>query len=111
MDPRIIMFVLGATAGYAFSLYWEYRKNKNSDGKQRSGVVNVNVEEAMHYDEVLKDLQEYGANKPKMDEPLWIREIQNKYEQDRQTVVRKIREVRREEMRKKHKKERWCIDE
>ena len=102
MTPLCIIVVIAILGGYSLSLYAEYRHTKNTF-KETEEREKVNVEAAMPYDAVLEDLCRYDASKPKMDELLLIREMQKKYGQDKQAVIRRIREVRRTEIKKKER--------
>ena len=98
---------------FVSALVYNFLYRKERDRKIDSGNEEVDTETTMPYEDVLEDLCKYDASKPKMDELLLIKEMQEKYGQDRQTVIKRIREVRREEIRKrkKNKMERRCINE
>lgn len=53
------------------------------------------------YVDILKALHAYDNSSPKMDELTFVDMLQKKYNQNRKTVINKIREVRKEEARKK----------
>ena len=74
--------------------YTRKRKGKtNSDEEQR-----INYKTAayiMKYDEIYSKIEEYDNSRPKLDELKFILNLQKDYEQDEETVFRRIKEVRR----------------
>lgn len=77
------------------------RKKKGSDKTHHEQIIDFRAAAAtMKYQEIKKDIIRYDKSKPKLDELRFIDELCKKYSQEPASVLRRIREVRREYYKK-----------
>lgn len=80
------------------------RKKKGRDKSHHEQVVDFRTAAAsMRYQEIKKDIIRYDKSKPKLDELRFVDELCKKYSQEPDSVLKRIREVRREYYAKKEK--------
>lgn len=70
------------------------RKGKtNSPDEQRTNYMTAAF--IMPYDQIKKSLEDYDGSHPKLDELVFVRNLQERYVPDRVAVIRRIAEVRK----------------
>lgn len=72
------------------------RKRKGKTNSREEQITNyMTAAYIMPFEQIVKELNKYDHSSPKMDELVFIRSLQKRYEQSETAVIRRIREVRK----------------
>lgn len=92
---EIIHYIFDVGYGNKVSAKFTRKRKGKTDTQEEQKTNYLTAAYVMPYEKMLAELELYDSSKPKMDELKFIHDLQKKYEQEDDAVVRRIREVRR----------------
>lgn len=92
---EIIHYIFDVGYGKKVTKCFTRKKKGKTDSPEEQQTNYKAAAYIMSWDKMTKELYAYDNQKPKMDELKFLRNMQEKYEQSEEMVIRRIREVRR----------------
>ena len=92
---EIIHFIFDVGFGNKVKCKYTRKKRGKTGSLEEQKTNYMAAAFIMPYEDILCALQKYDRSKPKMDEIVFVRNLQNQYRQKERSVLRRIKEVRK----------------
>jgi len=92
---EIVHYLMDVGAGNRVTTTFARKTTGKTENDHEQDINYITAAYIMPLQEIQKSLQKYDESIPKLDELMFIQELQEKYGQDRKGVIRRIQEVRK----------------